>query len=396
MDLSLIPYFFSLAVISFMTSFLVYVAIMKSNKHYLSFLFIPAEKSPTNARLLGGLGTSLSTLLSSVFIWAINKDLRMFTKADMKLLGTLLVPIVLLSISGYIDDRFELRARYKLIFQFLSVFSFSFVTTKVVAENSPWLIFSASMFLGLALLNGTNLLDGLDSLTVKLGIVIASSFLFLGIQVYAPLLIFLSLSTIASLSAFYFFGKEPAKIYMGEIGGCVIGFLFYAQSVIAYEKYTSVGNGFKAGSWALIACALPICELGISFIRRIAMKKSPFRGDKLHLHHILKNKYKWTASKTSNVMAISLFTFNALSFVVAFYLSPLLAVCLNVSLIVSTYVSVCYAEWYKTKYTSIKENLFLLFSEKTVHVINSDLFKDVHIAVKTGHETSTPSRKKAA
>lgn len=382
----------SLVIVSFTISFLTYFLIGYSRANFLSFLYIPANKSPTNARLLGGLGFTSGLLAAVLYLSLTHRPSIYMTASDMRFLQFTLFPMTLLTISGYIDDRFEIRARYKLMFQLLSISSFALFTASEVSQNSPVLVFCASTALGVLLVNGTNLLDGLDTMTVKLGIVVSLAFAYLGMKSESGAVIIISACTISILSAFYLFNREPARIYMGEIGGSVVGFLFFAQASLSYKNLIKFNNGYKSASWIIIACSLPLCELGISFLRRVVMKKSPFRGDKLHLHHILKSKYKMTSSKTSRVMAIMYAGFFAIGYLMGKYTNPQLGALTAVALISAFYITTCLNEWKATVQPPQFENVFLNFENKTVHVLNSDLLANVHIHVKTSKKSRQEKR----
>lgn len=391
-----IPYFITLVLISFYASHVLYTAILKSNKNTLNFLYIPAEKSPTNARLLGGLGTSLSLILSISYMLFINSVTPFLNTNDLLILKTAIPSIFLLTLSGYIDDRYELRARYKLFFQFLSVASFAYISTQIYAHNHSYFVFTFSIVVGFALINGANLLDGLDSMSIKIGSVISFGFLFLAYKTGSATLSSLSVATLASLGSFYFFGKEPAKIYMGEIGGSLLGFLYYAQAIIGYGELNNLGNGYESASWVMIVCALPIFELAISFARRILMGKSPFRGDKLHLHHILKLNYKLSATTTSDVISGSLFLIITVGFLFSQLTSPILGSLIVFSMLLGAYLKICLHDWMKIQNSFNQKNLFLLFEDKPVYVVNSDLFKSVTLKFPSPNIETHKKKKQAA
>lgn len=382
----------SLVIVSFTISFLTYFLISYSRSNFLSFLYLPAHKSPTNARLLGGLGFTSGLVSAILYLSFTHRPSIYMTPSDLRFLQFSLFPMSLLTISGYIDDRFEIRARYKLMFQLLAISSFALFTTREVSQNSPFLVFFASTALGILLVNGTNLLDGLDTMTVKLGIVVSLTFAYLGMKSESGAVIIISACTISILSAFYLFNREPARIYMGEIGGSVVGFLFFAQASLSYKNLIKYNNGYQSAAWIVIACSLPLCELGISFLRRVLMKKSPFRGDKLHLHHILKAKYKMTSSKTSTVMAVMYASFFVTGYLLGKYTNPLLGAFASTILITGFYVASCLNEWRATIRPQNFENVFLNFENKTVHVLNSDLLAGVQIQVKTSQKSRQDKR----
>ena len=55
---------------------------------------------------------------------------------------------------------------------------------------------------------------------------------------------------------------------------------------------------------ALTPLILPVAEVFIRFIRRVLSNKSPFKGDRLHMHYILSNNYGFSPSTASTLISI--------------------------------------------------------------------------------------------
>ena len=66
----------------------------------------------------------------------------------------------------------------------------------------------------------------------------------------------------------------PAKIFLGEGGSTFIGFMLGTLSIISGGKIAT----------ALLIMGIPILDIAWSILRRLWQKKSPFVGDKKHLH----------------------------------------------------------------------------------------------------------------
>jgi UDP-N-acetylmuramyl pentapeptide phosphotransferase/UDP-N-acetylglucosamine-1-phosphate transferase len=394
---NLIPNIFSLFMVSFFISSLAYLLIYYSNKNFLNFLHVPAPKSSTNAKLLGGVGATIGLFSTLAFGYFTNYNSQLITPQDTNHLIFIIVPICILTFYGYLDDRYEVRARYKLLFQFISISSYAFFTATETAPNHYIIGFFISIGLGIALINGTNLLDGLDTLTIKLGIVASMGFLYIGIKAESIPNIFISTATIATLASFYFFNREPAKLYMGEIGGGVLGFIFYVQCVFGYQNLTNFSHGYYAFSWCLIVAILPLFELGISFTRRVWMGKSPFRGDRLHLHHILRSKLKLTASRTSTIIAIIYFLTICIGQIVSKQTNSIIGFGAAFTFLALTYIRFCYSEWKLSKNNIKLKNLFYHFENKNVHVIDSNMFNEMEIvAASESYDKRKASNEKTA
>ncbi len=374
------PELVTLAFVSFLTSYGINKFILKSNNNRFSFFYIPADKSPTNARLLGGLSILVSSLLAMTLFYQMNK--LEFTISEKIILKTSFIAALIIGLAGYIDDKIEVRARYKLLAQITSISIISLY--QISFDSVENILFTiASFIVGMALVNGTNLLDGLDSMSTKLGVITQLAFLILAMHSKNYILLASSLIMISGLIGFYFFGKEPAKIYLGEIGGAYLGLIAFAQFhlVLINSNLSENSTDFKSISLASLIISFPIIELAISFVRRIVMKKSPFRGDKLHLHYILKSRYHLSPSTTSNILSISMVFFlmmgaSFIEFLPTFSAYPLFLFCISLS-----YCAFCFHDWKKMMIKNSMTNIFLYFEDKPVYVIDSDLFKKINLKI---------------
>jgi UDP-GlcNAc:undecaprenyl-phosphate GlcNAc-1-phosphate transferase len=75
---------------------------------------------------------------------------------------------------------------------------------------------------------------------------------------------------------FLVFNFYPAKIFPGY-GATSIYLLLGVASILTSTKFAT----------AILVMGVPLVDFAFTIIRRIMNKKSPFRGDRKHLHHIL-------------------------------------------------------------------------------------------------------------
>ncbi len=138
-----------------------------------------------------------------------------------------------------------------------------------------------------ALMNSINLVDGLDGLAGGISFLGAASLVgvSLVINFSDDVLLGALLATITAgtVLAFLFFNWHPAKIFMGDGGSLLLGFLLATSSLVASTKTPTI----IALCVPLVALGLPLFETTFSFTRRILQKKSPFKPDRRHLHHRL-------------------------------------------------------------------------------------------------------------
>jgi len=117
----------------------------------------------------------------------------------------------------------------------------------------------------------------LDGLAGGLSFVIFSTFLYFGITYKDQFIMNISLFMITAIVAFLFFNWHPAKIFLGDSGSLVLGFII---SILSIEliKYVSITTVLFLG-------AIPLFDTILVMTRRIQNKKSPFYPDKTHIHH---------------------------------------------------------------------------------------------------------------
>ena len=148
-----------------------------------------------------------------------------------------------------------------------------------------------TLFVFLIIINGFNLIDGIDGLAVSMGII---AFLFYGIWFLnsnSPNQYYLiAFAMVGSLVSFLRINISPAKMFMGDTGSMLLGFVAAFMATVYIEHHNQVCPVFKIPSNPILAMAaifLPIYDTTRSFFVRLVRGKSPFKPDKNHVHHLL-------------------------------------------------------------------------------------------------------------
>ncbi|MCR9206154.1 MAG: hypothetical protein NXH75_16340, partial [Halobacteriovoraceae bacterium] len=184
-----------------------------NNKIVKKLFYIPARKSITNAVQLGGLPLSMAIIYGVFEIYKHPSFESFFSVLDHYSIKYWLLSSCVIVLYGYLDDKFELRPFVKLLLQLFTVTLFAVLESRVVFPEWGALAFVVIGFWGLGVLNGSNLLDGLDTLTIKLGSVTFLTFLVISYNFSIPSSTLASLVALSALGSFYLFNKEPAKIH---------------------------------------------------------------------------------------------------------------------------------------------------------------------------------------
>lgn len=372
--ISYIPFIVSFITAVSLYSLLRYLAL--NNVRILrKFLYVPARKSLTNAVQLGGLPYSLA-VYAGLFLTGYYQDTYLHQISLYWLVASSKIVLY-----GYLDDKFELRPIVKLGFQFFSVFLFSLFTSMNLSSSYQVIFFVIVFIWSFGSLNGSNLLDGLDTLTIKLS---GANFLFIGALFYftgTPQAIQLCSIFIAGLAAFYLFNKEPSTIHMGEIGGSFLGSSYVFLSVVLYGTLGDTYSELDKIGLSLLPLNLPMVESGMSFLRRIYNKKSPFSGDKLHIHHILKIHHGFSASSSASLMAAG-YIGTLLLAIPVLLVSPFIGYISHIVLMISAFLLVGAKYWKGDDTLSINpKELFDTLRKKDVMIIDSASIDEFKITI---------------
>ena len=185
----------------------------------------------------------------------------------------------------------------------------------------PWIGILLSYLWFIGIINAVNLLDNMDGVSSGVVIIGAIGIALMGLFGYTehpPISVFIAGLLIASAFGFWIHNKPPAKIFMGDSGSLVIGFIFAAITI------PSEINAFYIPSidfsvWdkvtelliAIIIAAIPILDTTLVTITRLLRGQSPSQGGKDHSTHRLAHSglSDWQTLKTLyTVSAICAFT----------------------------------------------------------------------------------------
>jgi len=139
--------------------------------------------------------------------------------------------------------------------------------------------------------NAFNLIDGMDGLAGTIGVIATMSFgIFFAIGNELPYA-FIAFAMAGAIAGFLVYNYSPAKIFMGDTGALLIG-LVAVVLAIKFIELNKIGiipnpNFYSAPAIAVAVLLIPVFDSMRVFFIRILHKKSPFTGDRNHIHHRL-------------------------------------------------------------------------------------------------------------
>lgn len=238
--------------------------------------------------LVGG----ISIFLATVLVLGLSLSFETVTVANINLV----VATAILLIMGIIDDRFDLRASLKLAVQLLLAHYVFMQGIKIeslhglfgIYDLDTWLQYLLTITVITGVVNAFNLMDGIDGLAAGLailGFVVLTALAALLAQ-YTLALVFTSL--IGSLLAFLKFnlGKDQ-KIFMGDAGSLMLGFIIVVSSIYLIQSATGTIEITLTTLSVITIMFVPVIDALRVFRRRAKSGKSPFSADKTHLHHLI-------------------------------------------------------------------------------------------------------------
>jgi UDP-GlcNAc:undecaprenyl-phosphate GlcNAc-1-phosphate transferase len=204
----------------------------------------------------------------------------------------ILIGGAIIVLTGALDDRFDLKPKYKLlgiVAASLVVVAFDmkveFITLPFVESGhslSNWLSIPITIFWIVGVTNAINLIDGLDGLAAGVSAISVGTILALAVMMGNVTVILLCAVLLGSAIGFLFFNFHPAKIFMGDSGALFLGFAIATLSILGFKQATLVSFVVP-----LFIIAIPFYDTMFAIIRRKWNGKPWSAADKNHLHHCL-------------------------------------------------------------------------------------------------------------
>lgn len=208
----------------------------------------------------------------------------------------IMIGATIIVLTGIVDDMHGMNAKLKLLMQIIAAAVAIYGGVKIHFVSNPLsatgmsllrnLTIPITLFWIVGITNTINLIDGLDGLASGIASIAATTLLFTAsLKGYDFIVMQCAIIAGASLG-FLPFNFNPAKIFMGDTGALLLGYMLAVTSVLGMVK-----------SVAAVALVVPVFALGIpifdttfAIIRRYINKKPIMEADKDHLHHKLMKK----------------------------------------------------------------------------------------------------------
>ncbi len=232
--------------------------------------------------------------------------------------------VTILFVLGIFDDLKDLPARYKFVVQLSLAAMIALSGIRISSFEGLFGIYelpvaaqyTITILAITGITNAFNLIDGIDGLAGGLGfmsLVTLGIFLTISDDANTALIAF-ALS--GAVLAFLYFNLNPARIFMGDTGSLILGFITSVLCIrlIQVNGMAAVPVLPNAPVFVMGIVLIPVFDTIRVFSFRIWRGKSPFEADKTHIHHLL-TRQDFSHGLSARIICVlhGLFLFQAFS-----------------------------------------------------------------------------------
>jgi UDP-GlcNAc:undecaprenyl-phosphate GlcNAc-1-phosphate transferase len=215
-----------------------------------------------------------------------------------KWLAAILAGGAIACIIGLIDDIFDIKPLQKILGQIAASVVLIIVGIRPalyyslngarVPENIEFILgIPIVIFFVLGASNSLNLLDGLDGLCAGVTVIITGAMLLLAVHLGTwgfskvggdAVRVVICLGLLGAVCGFLPFNRHPAKIFMGDAGSMLLGFMIAVLMILFAEK---IPRWWMA---SIVVFGLPILDTAVALVRRFINKRPLFVSDRGHIY----------------------------------------------------------------------------------------------------------------
>jgi UDP-GlcNAc:undecaprenyl-phosphate/decaprenyl-phosphate GlcNAc-1-phosphate transferase len=187
-----------------------------------------------------------------------------------------------------------------------------------IQDLSAWIGVPATMIWIVAIMNMVNFLDGMDGLAAGICGIAGSTFAVIALSLGKPQAAILAAIVAGACFGFLRHNFYPARIFMGDSGALLLGFILATLSVQGLLKTAATVALF----FPLLVLAIPIVDTSFVLAKRLKYRRPLYEADRTHLHHRFANigfsqrraalyMYAWCALLAGAALATRFIPFRA-------------------------------------------------------------------------------------
>lgn len=259
---------------------------------------------PEPTPLLGGI--SLTAGFLGGVLWSIHIA-GLLELSDLLALG---LGSGIILVAGLVDDIWGLSPRNKLAWQFIAatcaglVLAILGVRLRLFLGWGPLPLILLTVLWIIAITNAVNFLDNMNGLCAGLGAIAAACLAVYNLRTGELVVAFTAASLGGACLGFLPFNWPRPRIFLGDAGSMVIGFVLASLSVMGVYT-TGAELPLLAVLAPLFVLAIPILDAAMVIYLRIRDGHQPWHGDRRHISHRLVYRGMRPAAAVATLWAAS-------------------------------------------------------------------------------------------
>lgn len=225
-------------------------------------------------------------------------DLIAGAKSQISLGYWLLGSMTLLHILGLLDDRFPMGAWGKLVIMVIPAVVVVWpMDTRLLTlldgpAHGPWLSMLITVLWIVVVTNAMNFIDNMDGYSAGVAAIAGSGFLAATLLQEQWFVAGVLALLVGACLGFLYWNFPPARLFMGDGGSLVVGFLLAFLTIRTTYTAPESGDPFASGGWysllmPVVVLAVPLYDFVSVTLIRLAQGKRPWVGDLQHFSHRL-------------------------------------------------------------------------------------------------------------
>ena len=204
---------------------------------------------------------------------------------EQPIIGVMLASLFVI-VWGTVDDRWGLSPALKLLAQLATAVILIAFGVQVLVTRIPWFDLALSVVWIVGLMNAFNFVDSMDGLAVGLAIIAAGFFMLVTLDSQQPTFAMLSAVLLGALLGMYYFNAMPAKVFLGDSGSQLLGFVLAAVGI----AYSPAGAQLpQALTWftPILVLGVPIFDTTLVVFSRLRRQLPVYEAHQDHTYHRL-------------------------------------------------------------------------------------------------------------
>ncbi len=240
--------------------------------------------------------------------------------------AAILLGAVLICLLGVVDDRFGVPPLWKFLGQVacaaipvavgVTIDSVTIPFVEPSAVSFGFVAYPLTIAFIVAVANIVNLADGMDGLAAGVCAISALTFAILALSLGRVSASVLAAAIAGACLGFLPWNFNPARVFMGDSGALLLGFLLACVAVQGVMKTAAA----LALVFPLVVLLVPILDTSFVILKRVRGGRSITSADKSHFHHRLLRvgysqrqaallMYAWTGVLAAFALAVRLFPY---------------------------------------------------------------------------------------